>query len=180
MSSSTLESEMDQVTPMDTAGDEAAGVPPLDRRVSYRISRLHGRLNAQAARILSATAGISLSQWRILVMIDAEAEISASEIVRMTKIDKAMVSRAIKSLSEDGLVKVVVSKADQRLHNVRMTPAGRERFMRAFPHMLDRQNSLVDRLAEGEAETLFRLLGKIEDAITAMEGGETDETATMP
>ncbi|MEM1235102.1 MAG: MarR family winged helix-turn-helix transcriptional regulator [Pseudomonadota bacterium] len=164
---------MNQVTPLDIA----TRVPPLDQRVSYRISRLHGRLNAQAARILSATAGISLSQWRILVMIDAETEISASEIVRLTKIDKAMVSRAIKSLSEEGLVKVVVSKSDQRLHQIRMTAAGRERFMRALPAMLDRQNGLVDGLSEGEAETLFTLIGKLEDAITSMENGESEEPA---
>ncbi|MEM6275608.1 MAG: MarR family transcriptional regulator [Pseudomonadota bacterium] len=164
---------MNQVTPLDLA----TGVPPLDRRVSYRISRLHGRLNAQAARILSATAGISLSQWRILVMIDAETEISASEIVRLTKIDKAMVSRAIKSLSEAGLVKVVVSKTDQRLHKVRMTDSGRERFMHALPRMLERQKGLVNELDEAEADAFFTILCKLEDAITAMEEGENEVVA---
>lgn len=159
---------MNQIAPL----DETSAVPPLDRRVSYRISRLHGRLNAQAARILSASAGISLSQWRILVMIDATGEISASEIVRRTKIDKAMVSRAIKSLGEAGLVQVIVSDTDQRLHKVRMTDAGRDRFMRALPGMLGRQQRLIAGLSEAEEETLFALLGKLEDAITEMEEGE--------
>lgn len=149
--------------------------PPLDRRVSYRISRLHGRLNAQAARILSNTADISLSQWRILVMVDEGGEVSATEIVRRTKIDKAMVSRAIKSLSHAGLVQVVVSEADHRLHKVRMTNAGRARFRRALPHMLARQQGLVAALSEEEENQLFDLLGKVEDAITTMEDAETTQ-----
>ena len=147
-------------------------VPPLERRVSYRISRLHGRLNAQAARILSNSADISLSQWRILVMVDVDDEISASEIVRRTKMDKAMVSRAIKSLSQAGLVQVIVSKADQRLHKIRMTDQGRARFDRALPAMLARQHGLVEGLDDEEQNQLFSILSKLEAAITAMEDDE--------
>lgn len=147
-------------------------VPPLERRVSYRISRLHGRLNAQAARILSNSADISLSQWRILVMVDVDNEISATEIVRRTKMDKAMVSRAIKGLSEAGLVQVIVSKEDQRLHKVRMTDQGRARFERALPAMLERQDRLVEGLDAEEQDQLFSILAKLEDAISAMENNE--------
>lgn len=147
-----------------------AEAPPLERRVSYRISRLHGRLNAQAARILSESAGISLSQWRMMVMIDAAGEISASEIVRRTKIDKAMVSRAIKSLVKEGLIEASVSDTDQRLHKIRFTPSGRKRFERAWPHMLERQKGLVRGLSTDECAALFAMLDKIEAAVTHMEG----------
>ena len=159
--------------------DNVDHVRPLERRVSYRISRIHGRINAQAARILSDAADISLSQWRILVMVaaDADGEISATEIVRRAKIDKAMVSRAIKSLSAADLVQVVVSEADQRLHKVRMTDAGRARFEKALPHMLARQDGLMAPFDEEEEQQLFRLLAKLEDAILAMEDETAQQTA---
>ncbi|MEL6689284.1 MAG: MarR family transcriptional regulator [Pseudomonadota bacterium] len=153
--------------------DNIKHVRPLEMRVSHRISRIHGRINAQAARILSESADISLSQWRILVMVDADGEVSASEIVRRTKIDKAMVSRAIKSLSQAGLVQVIVSKTDQRLHKVKMTDAGRARFEKALPHMLARQDGLMAPFDEEEEQQLFHLLAKLEDAIAAMEEDET-------
>ena len=112
-----------------------------------------------------------------MVAADPDGEISATEVVRRAKIDKAMVSRAIKSLSAADLVQVVVSEADQRLHKVRMTDAGRARFEKALPHMLARQDGLMAPFDEEEEQQLFRLLAKLEDAILAMEDETAQQTA---
>ncbi|MEM8591358.1 MAG: MarR family transcriptional regulator [Pseudomonadota bacterium] len=162
---------MDQIASLEQEFD----APELERRVSYRVSRLHARLNTQAARILKDSANISLSQWRIMVMIDEDGEISASEIVRRTKIDKAMVSRGIKSLAAEGLVDVVVSQKDQRLHNVRFTKAGRARFEKAFPHMIERQRGIVSSLTTAEKDILFELFEKIENSVREMESASEGE-----
>ncbi|MEO0485791.1 MAG: MarR family transcriptional regulator [Pseudomonadota bacterium] len=143
--------------------------PPLERRLTYRISRIHGRLNAHAARLLSEAADISLSQWRILVMMDTEPGITASEIVRQTKIDKAMVSRAIKKLAEDGLITVDVSDADQRQHVLQFTPRGRTSYERAWPHMIGRQNTLIAAITQDEHDQFLDTLDKLEDALRALE-----------
>ncbi len=143
--------------------------PPLSQRVSYRISRIHARLNAQAARILKDSANISLSQWRVMVMIERTGEISASEIVRRTKIDKALVSRTIKSLVADGMIKVGTSKDDQRTHLITFTPKGFETFNAAWPHMLARQNTLVAGIETAELDQFFETLAKLESAIDDMD-----------
>ncbi|MFK7754739.1 MAG: MarR family winged helix-turn-helix transcriptional regulator [Sedimentitalea sp.] len=139
--------------------------PPLRERVSFRVSRLHARLNAQAARILARTAQISLSQWRVMVMIERAGEISASDIVRQTKFDKALVSRTIKSLVKQELVEVGVSQQDQRTHLIRFTKVGLQRFEQAWPHMLARQNTLIASLDDAEIAQFFATLSKIEAAI---------------
>ncbi|MEM6596532.1 MAG: MarR family winged helix-turn-helix transcriptional regulator, partial [Pseudomonadota bacterium] len=135
------------MTMEDISKDRRTDAPALGRRLSYRISRLHARLNAQAARILQDKAGISLSQWRTLVMVDSFEEISASEIVKETKMDKGMISRAIKTLSELGYIRVDVSENDHRKHRIRLTKAGRECFDLAWPHMMERQQGIISQLS---------------------------------
>jgi DNA-binding MarR family transcriptional regulator len=143
--------------------------PPLDVRVSYRISRLNARLNAQAGRILKASADISLSQWRILVMINEAGEITASDIARQTKIDKALISRAIRSLADEGLIAADIQASDHRSHLIRFTDLGRARFHEALPHMLARQNGIVAGLSGEEQDQFFSMLTRIEEAIEAMD-----------
>ncbi len=142
---------------------------PLEERVSFRISRLHARLNMQAARLLKASAQIGISQWRIMVLIERDREVTASEIVRKTRIDKALISRTIKSMVEDGLLQVDVNNRDQREHLIRFSAKGAERFEEALPHMLARHNGLISGLTEIERETFFKVMTKIEDAIDRQE-----------
>ena len=49
---------------------------PLRRMLTYRLARLNAQLNAQAARILRESSGLSQTQWRVLVMIDSLGPLS--------------------------------------------------------------------------------------------------------
>ncbi|MCP5074153.1 MAG: MarR family transcriptional regulator [Rhodobacteraceae bacterium] len=144
---------------------EEAGVEiPLPQMVTFRLSRLHAKVNAQSTRILNKSAGLSLSQWRIMVMIETHGKITPSEFVRLTKFDKGLVSRTVKGMITEGLLQTESSESDQRSHLLNMTAKGLELFETARPYMRVRQARLRDCLTEKERRILFQAFDKLEQA----------------
>lgn len=145
---------------------------PLQQMITFRLSRLHAKLNAQAARILKQSAGISLSQWRIFVMVETHGKLSPAEIIRQTAFDKGQVSRTIKGMISEGLLTVETSESDQRVHLVDFTDKGLEVFELARPHMRKRQGVLMDSLTVAERRAIYKALDKLELAMEQVEDFE--------
>lgn len=143
---------------------------PLQKMVTFRLSRVHAKLNAQAARILKETAGISLSQWRIFVMIENHGKITPAQIVKRTDFDKGQVSRTVKGMLSEGLIAVEGSESDQRSHTLEFTGKGFAMFQKARPAMRSRQNVLLGSLTATERQVMFAALDKLELAMEQVEG----------
>ena len=142
---------------------------PLQEMVTFRISRLHARLSAQAAEILKKNGGISLMQWRILVMLETHGAITPAEIVRQTELDKGQLSRTIKGMVEQGLITSTPSESDQRSHVLGFTEKGLQVFRTARPHMRHRQMHLLSSLTDEERAATFAALEKLEAAADSLE-----------
>ncbi|MFC3612174.1 MarR family winged helix-turn-helix transcriptional regulator [Lutimaribacter marinistellae] len=138
---------------------------PLNRMVTYRLSRLYAKLNAQASRILKETAGLTQAQWRVLVMVDSLGPISSNQIVRSLLIDKGQLSRVLKTMSEKELVTIGHSESDQRSHVISMTEKGRRLFEQARPAMTHRQRTISQALAPEQFDTLLSAFDQIEAAV---------------
>ena len=136
---------------------------PLEQRVSYRLARLQVELNAQATRILKRHGGLTLVQWRVLVMLNAFTETTVGQVARMTRFDKALISRTVKSLVRAGLVKARSDDLDQRQQLLSMTESGVRVFNAAAPHMYARQDALLDSMDATQREVLFDALDRLED-----------------
>ncbi|SLN30439.1 putative HTH-type transcriptional regulator [Falsiruegeria litorea R37] len=146
---------------------------PLQQMVTFRLSRIHAKLNAQAARILKESSGISLSQWRIFVMIENHGKITPAQIVKRTDFDKGQVSRTVKGMLKDGLIAVEGSESDQRSHTLDFTDKGFALFQKARPAMRSRQNVLLGSLTATERQAMFTAMDKLEMAIGQVEGEST-------
>ncbi|MDE0695816.1 MAG: MarR family winged helix-turn-helix transcriptional regulator [Boseongicola sp.] len=136
---------------------------PLEQRVSYRLARLHVKLNAQATRILRRHGGLTLVQWRVLVMLNAFTETTAGQVARMTRFDKALISRTVKSLIRAGLVKARSDDSDQRQQLLSMTASGARVFDAAAPHMYARQDALLESMDATQREVMFDALDRLEE-----------------
>lgn len=147
-----------------TLSTESATSPsrPLQRFVSYRILRAHYALNAQAMALLDRHAGITLSQWRVLTFVGSGDARTSRAVVSMSGLDPAIVSRAVKSLEDRGLMNVERLPEDRRTLALALTPAGQEIFARTLPVMQARQEALMDALDPGEREMILGALEKIE------------------
>ncbi|MDJ0629001.1 MAG: MarR family winged helix-turn-helix transcriptional regulator [Rhodobacter sp.] len=159
---------------METAADEKLGVynVPLREMLTYRLSRLNAKMNAQATRILKKSSGLSQAQWRVLVMIDAFGPVPPAQIVRTSLMDKGQLSRTIKGMVTRGLIRLEASESDHRSHLLCITDRGRDLFERARPAMLARQTRLSGNLDEGDRAAFHRVLDRLEDAVEAVEAAE--------
>lgn len=136
----------------------------LNNFLTYRISRVHQKLNVQASKILHDSVGVTLNQWRMIAFIGGAEEVTASELVRYTAMDKGLVSRNVKSLIETGLVTSSGHSKDSRVHLLRLTPEGQSIFDTALPKMRRRQAKLQENLSAEDVATLRRILETLEVA----------------
>jgi len=139
------------------------------RLVTFRIARLNARLASQAHRVLSQTAGISLTQWRIFASIDAMGPASAAEIARRMKLDKALISRTVSSMLKEDLLLSTPDPADQRRHVLEITEIGRATAERARHAMRHRQETLLGCMNDDQREVIFKCFDLLEETIDQME-----------
>lgn len=135
---------------------------PLEQMITLRLSRVYARLNAQAAKILKETAGLSQVQWRVLVMLVSLGALSPHQIVRRILMDKSQLSRTIKTMEKQGLLSVRVSESDNRASVLKITAKGRQLYERALPGMRERQSRLNAKFTAEERSSLIDALKRIE------------------
>lgn len=145
-------------------GAQPLAASPLDKMVSYRLSRTQAKLNAQAQRILKAHGDLSLMQWRVLVILDVAGASTHAEIARLTGIDRGQLSRSTKGMIAAGLLTAPKDPGDSRQYALAMTDLGRQRFEVARPAMRARQKSLLGAMPAADLEVLFQALTRLEAA----------------
>lgn len=139
---------------------EAANLPQF---LTYRITRLHLALNAQATKILSEH-DLGLGQWRMIAMAGSGAARTTRELAEETGMDPGFISRTLRSLEDAGLMRAKRSDADRRQMQIELTHAGRNLFEAVLPKMQRRQNALMDCLSPREREDILIIIDKLERA----------------
>ena len=134
----------------------------LYQSLTYRLSRVQAKLNLQATQMLLETSGITLTQWRVIVLISVAQRTRLSELVRHTAFDKGMISRNIKKLVEEGIVCAEPDKIDHRAQVLTLTNKGQEVLKKTTPYSHARQNLLNNALSPTELNVLHKALDKLE------------------
>ncbi len=145
--------------------DKVRQAPELEEMISYRVSRLQALLNRQAVSILKEH-GLSPTQWRILVMLTSLGDATTAEISRKTGLDKALLSRAVKGMTERSLIKAEASARNRSHLILSLTDAGRCSYEGARPLMQKRHDRLIGSLSASEKEVLLDAFEKLEKILT--------------
>lgn len=148
----------------ETPNENMNRLSQLSSFLTYRISRLHVKLNTQASKILRESVGITLNQWRMIAFIGGAKEITASELNNYTAMDKGLISRNVKSLIELGLVQAKPHETDHRVQVLCLTPGGQDVFEKALPRMTRRQADLQSNLSDEDIEIFRRVMDVLEKA----------------
>ncbi len=136
----------------------------LGQFLTYKISRVQAKLNAQASRILRDHSGITLTQWRIIAVLGDGGSCTAAQLSRMTAMDKGLISRNVKTLNTEGLIAISRDNNDNRALHLNLTGKGLAVFEHTFPRMRARQKALRSYLDEVDQELLSRAFDKLERA----------------
>lgn len=147
---------------------EAEGTIAIERFVTFQVNQLSTSLERQWARTMRDDAGIGLSQWRILAMLEGGSATFA-RLVETIGIDKALMSRSTRDLEAAGLVSVSPTPGDARSLTLAVTAKGRRLLKRMMPLALRRQHHLLSALTHEERRVFYAAVEKIRVAAECWE-----------
>jgi DNA-binding MarR family transcriptional regulator len=136
----------------------------LTKQVTFPVARLNAKLTAQATRLLRESSDLSLSQWRLMAVIDSRGPISMAEFSRFTDFDKGQTSRVVADLVRRGLLRSQASEANKRVQILSFSEAGRAAYEKAAVPMKARREHLFRCLTAQEHAQLHRLINKLAEA----------------
>ena len=132
----------------------------LHASLGYQMS-LASRLQERRLDDYLRPLGLARITWCVLVAVGSEGLRRPSEIADFVGIDRTATSRALRQLSDLGLVCRATGTGDRRTAEVTLSATGRDRLVQGVPLARANGRAIADKLQPGEAEQLSALLRKI-------------------
>jgi len=145
--------------------DGSADALQLDRFLPYRAARLATALSRGLAAQYETRYRISVPEWRVLVHLTQESEISVRDIFTRVDMDRARVTRAVQRLEARGLVSKLVNESDRRLVRLALTPGGRDLAADLSSLAMAFESRIMALLPAEAAATLLPLFDAVETTI---------------
>ena len=134
----------------------------IRERLAYRVTKLSATIANWAGRTYLDKYGVTMTEWRVLVMLVSLGPCSARQICDDTKMDKGNVSRAVKRLVDDGRLTETPDPNDGRSTILRITAKGRAIYKKVKAFSDRRESALTDALTAKERQTYLELTDKLQ------------------
>ena len=141
---------------------------PLEQAWIYKVSVLSDRVARNVSVVLAEVSNLNLSQWRVIAAVADKQGRTASQVVAVTPMDKGIVSRAVASLVERGLLKRMASKTDGRLSHLLLTTEGNKIYRKIVTRLDESGASGRISIPEGEQARLNDLLDEFLGMYTSL------------
>ena len=138
--------------------------PQFKAWVTYHMTHTQNRLNAQATYILRKHCGISLVEWRIILLADMNPNATLTKMAEISGMDKGQLSRKIRSLIEKGLLVSSQDKRDQRKQVLTTTAEAESMLDKMMPILQERQEFLTKGLSQSDLDAYYRVMEHLFDA----------------
>jgi DNA-binding MarR family transcriptional regulator len=145
------------------------------RSINFRVHALASSLFKGASQYYGAYYDVSLPEMRVLSNLGREGELAAYRIVELTVMDKALVSRVLRSLARRGLIASTAPKSDPRRRSWRLSQAGKDMVKRLRPEWRRREAIIQDGLSKSERAILTKLLDRLFIASEKLREAEAEQ-----
>lgn len=132
----------------------------LDNFAPYLMNRIMGRYNA-ALRAELAQLGLTTPQMRALAVLSVHDGILIGELAVYAVVEQSTLSRALEKLDRDGKIRRRTDRGDSRATRVFLTEAGREDYVRLWPHMAQSYANMFRGIGDDERRAFVATLQKI-------------------
>lgn len=138
--------------------------PTLRRHFTYRLNVLSRLNDLMCQELYQSGCGLSLPESRCLAAIGScPGNLTVNEVAFETNLDKAQVSRTVKTLVDRGLVCKRPCPVDGRAVLLNLTPQGQERWKQVMPLIDQRNQDLLHCLSESERVQLLDMFDRMLD-----------------
>jgi DNA-binding MarR family transcriptional regulator len=142
----------------------------LERYVPALIVFIANKLTSGSSRLYRENFGIGTTEWRIMVMLVVEPDITAQRICEIIGFDKAAVSRSLKLLEQRGLTVTRLIGANRRGSRMSLSEAGHALHARIAKIALERERRLLSQLSAAEVDALVDMLNRMHGSIGLING----------
>ena len=146
--------------------DHPTPVLLLDSYWPYQVTVLADRIARRTTSIVKQHQ-LNLSQWRVLAAVAETPGRTSVDVVRITPMDKGIVSRATKALLSQGLIRREASQLDGRISHLHMTKQGQSLYSEIMPKVRDVLHQADTHLSIDELQQLTAQLQEMISAFPA-------------
>lgn len=132
----------------------------LNEFLPYQLSVLSLKVSKGIAEHYQDQFGINISEWRVLVILYKNPDITAKKIAEFSEMDKVRISRTLKSLLGKKYVQQRPHPLDARAKNYELNERGKYLMRAVIPDALRYEEQLLSQLSEAEREQLTHLIAK--------------------
>ncbi len=131
----------------------------LENFLPYRLSKAANIVSRKIAKAYKSH-DLSPTGWRVLAVLAGGEVLTAREIANKTAMDKTTISRAIKSMQKQGLLKKT-SGQDGRTTPMVLSASGMELFEKIIMEVLVIENEIKSGLSQSELDNLLAILERL-------------------
>jgi DNA-binding MarR family transcriptional regulator len=146
--------------------------PRRRKSINFRVHALASSLFKGAQQFYGARFGVGIPEMRIVSNLDSEGPLTATQLVGLTVMDKALVSRILNALHARGLLSASPSASDPRRRRWALSRAGRQLVDRLRPMWRQREAIIQAGLSAAEHDLLEELLERLFLASEALRAEE--------
>lgn len=151
--------------PVNTPGEDPRLLHAL---LSHRVLLLSNTLALAASRHYARRFGVRLAEWRVIDALHAGGEISANEISRWLRTDKAWVGRSVERLVRGGYARRRADPRHGRRRLLSLTAKGERAYAAIAAAARRRHETLLGALSSEERKVLARALAKLQARASEM------------
>jgi DNA-binding MarR family transcriptional regulator len=134
----------------------------VDDFITTRVVRLGTMLRKKITQRYVTSLGLTEPQWRILSVMAESPQMSMTQLVTEAVIDKALVSRILRQLEEQGLVKLQSEpNAPRKGLQCMLSGKGRTLYEKAIPEVRRQQAAMILKMSPEERDVTYRVLKKL-------------------
>lgn len=145
----------------------------LDRYFPFLLTALSNKLSSSASQLYARSFGVGVIEWRVLSGAAAAPGSRPNDICQMVGIDKGAVAKALKVLSDQGLVSTEANARDGRSKTIRLTEAGWAMHDQILTIALARQERLLAALEPEERDRLLDYMRRLLATLPALKAEAT-------
>lgn len=139
----------------------------LEAFFPYLVRVFYSDVTRALSAVYQRDYGMTPAEWRTMAILGAVSDgMQASEIVFKSSMDKVVVSRAVKRMTERGFLKRTANKADGRSYLLSLSDEGRAAFEDLAPKLMAVEQKMLEGLDDEEIRSVLLTMSKIRGNLT--------------
>jgi DNA-binding MarR family transcriptional regulator len=133
----------------------------LEDFLPYRLAILSHTVSSLIARVYDKRFGVTIPEWRVILIVGRFPGLSAVEVAERTMLDKVAVSRAVTKLIKAGRIDREFADADRRRSILTLSAEGRKVHDEIAPLALAMEKDLLHGLDQEQINTLNTVIERL-------------------